>query len=58
MTSITNYTEMPYTVAKVTCVRCGGSGKANFLTFPDQANYCRLCKGKGVENVRVYQIRK
>lgn len=38
----------------VECVRCGGSGKANPLTYPDQAHCCHLCKGKGKHNVKVY----
>ena len=30
-----------------TCIRCGGSGKANPFTYPDQAFCCGLCNGKG-----------
>lgn len=38
----------------VECVRCGGSGKANPFTYPDQANCCHLCNGKGKQKVKVY----
>ena len=38
----------------VECVRCGGSGKANPLTYPDQAYCCHLCNGKGKHKVKVY----
>ena len=38
----------------VECVRCGGSGKANPLTYPDQAYCCHLCNGKGNNKVKVY----
>jgi DnaJ-class molecular chaperone len=38
----------------VECVRCGGSGKANPLTYPDQAHCCHLCNGKGKHKVKVY----
>lgn len=38
----------------VECVRCGGSGKANPFTHPDQAHCCYLCNGKGKHKVKVY----
>ena len=38
----------------VECVRCGGSGKANPFTYPDQAYCCHLCNGKGKHKVKVY----
>jgi DnaJ-class molecular chaperone len=38
----------------VECVRCGGSGKANPFTYPDQAHCCHLCNGKGKHKVKVY----
>lgn len=38
----------------VECVRCGGSGKANPFTYPDQSHRCHLCKGKGKHKVKVY----
>ena len=38
----------------IECVRCGGSGKANPLTYPDQAHCCHLCNGKGKHKVKVY----
>ena len=38
----------------VECVRCGGSGKANPFTYPDQAYCCHLCNGKGKNKVKVY----
>jgi DnaJ-class molecular chaperone len=38
----------------VECVRCGGSGKANPLTYPDQASCCHSCNGKGKNKVKVY----
>lgn len=43
-------------IDKVECVRCGGSGKANPFTYPDQAHRkgCRLCNGTGKNEVKVY----
>lgn len=38
----------------VECIRCGGSGKANPFTYPDQAHCCHLCNGKGKQKVKVY----
>jgi len=40
------------------CVRCGGTGSANHLTYPDQSyrNGCRLCNGTGKICVNVQAV--
>lgn len=43
--SIFHY-DKQYTEKQI-CIRCGGTRKANPLTYPEQVNCCGLCRGKG-----------
>lgn len=49
-----------YHLETVKCVRCHGKGSANPFTYPDQSHYkgCQLCKGTGVNEVKVYDTLK